>query len=221
MFEKIINSKIYNVIDKIVKVFWVNILTFLATVLGLVFFSFGPAILAGTYTVKLIYQKYEGPVFPVFYNAFKRFYKRGTIIFLIFVILLFVLGFNNYYFFTKLEKQFDWYSFIMLIVMFFFFSISLVSLFHSLLLATCFSQTNIFELIKNGIKLTFAFILRSLVFLILLMLLIFISYIAPILIFLLSFFTLVTIIEFILFRAYDKIEMFDNISNQVAQQLIR
>ena len=75
-------------VDKIVRILWVNLLVLITIVLGLFLFSFGAAIMSGTYVIKLISQKYEGPILPVFLKAFKKFYKKSTVISLIYLVFI-------------------------------------------------------------------------------------------------------------------------------------
>lgn len=219
MFEKIVNSKIYNIVDRIVRVFWVNILMIGTIVLGLFFFTFGPAVLAGTYVIKLIYQKYEGPILPLYIKAFKRFYKKGTSIFLIYSLVIFVLAFNIFFFIKQMEEVFTWLSFISFMIMFIAFGIAVISMFHTLLLSTCFPSSKNIDLIKSGIKLTFAFILRGILFGFLVLGLIALTWLVPIIVFLISFYFLALAIEFILFKPYSSVKIFNNVSDNIADEL--
>lgn len=219
MFEKIVNSKIYHIIDLVVKILWLNILVLFTTILGLFFLSFGPALMAMTYTIKLINQKYEGSIWRVYYKAFKKFYKKTTLIFLIYSIILIVLTFNVYYFINMMEDRFSWFYYIAFIITFLVYIISISSSIHSMLLSTCYPNSKISDLFNSGFKLTFALTLRSLIFILILLGVIVITFIIPLLLLLVSMVSIGFSIDIILFKPYDSVKMFDNKSNQIAENL--
>src|SRR5690554_1538301 len=170
MFERIVNSKIYRIIDQIVKIVWLNILVLITTVLGLFFFTFGPSLIAGTYVVKLIYQNYEGPITKIYFKAFKEFFLKSMFIFLIYSLVIFILCFNIYYFMFQMEKEFNWLIFISFMISFVALGISIISLIQSLLLSSCFKKSTILDLIKTGVKLTAAFTVRGILLILVLLL---------------------------------------------------
>lgn len=219
MFEKIVNSKIYNIVDLIIKVIWVNLLMLITSVLGLFIFTGGTSILAGTYVIKLIYQKYEGPVLSIYFKAFKRFYKKSAVIFLIYSIAIGLLLFNVQFFIFQMEEQFTWFSFIYFMLSLIIGYMLFVSMFHSLLLSSTFGVSSIKDLIFNGVKLSFAFTGRGLLFFTLMFLILGLSVLIPVVIPLISFFLICISTEFVLFRAYNKIPMFDNVADKVAHEL--
>lgn len=219
-FEKFVNSKFYNIVDLIIRVIWVNILTLLFSLIGLFFFSFGPAILSGVYVVKLIYQKYDGPIFPLYYKTFKRFYNKATIIFLIYTIFVLVLSFNIVYFLNQMDSAFSWFDFICFMLMIIGFLITVPALFHSLLVFSCYENSRIKDLLVDGYKLSFAFILRGVVFMGLIFGIIYLSLLIPIFSMIIGFFSFLTIIEFVLFRAYNKKNLFDKLVDDKAEELI-
>lgn len=220
MFEKIVNSKAYEVINKIVNIFWLNILMLATTILGLFFFTFGAALMAGTYVIKLLSEKYEGPILPVYIKAFKKFYKKSTLISLIYIVFLLLIAYNIYFFIELITVDFSWFGYISFIVMLLAFIIGFIAMIHSLLISTCFPKSANFTIIKSGIKLTFAFTLKGLIFFFLTLALIALTYLIPILSFLISFYILGILIEYVLFKAYDKVNIFSNISSNVANELL-
>jgi len=221
MFEKIVHSKVYWFIDHILKILFINFLMLISLILGLVIFSIGPTILAGVYTTKLVYQKYEGSIWTVYFTAFKRFYKKSTLISFIYVIVGLVLAYNINYFYNGVENDFTWYSFVFLILTIMFFSFISISYINTLLIYSCFDQSDYKDLFKNGMKLTLAFMIRSVLATITIILIIILSLVVPIIVLLISFYLFTLIVEMIIFKAYDKIKAFDNISTTTANSLIR
>lgn len=219
-FEKFVNSKFYYIIDLIVRIIWLNIITLITILLGLVLFSFGPAILSGVYVAKLISNKYEGPILKVYLKAFKRFYKKSTVLFLIYAILIFLFSFNIYFFINKMNQEFHWFDLIFFLITLLLLMISIPGLIHSLLIFSCFENNSIRSLILDGFKLSMAFILNGILFLIVLTAIIALTLVVPILLLLISLVLLVFAIEWIMFRSYDKIESFNKASTKIADELI-
>ncbi|MGI6781329.1 MAG: DUF624 domain-containing protein [Acholeplasmataceae bacterium] len=220
-FEKFLNSKFYAVIEMIVKIVWLNIITLITSVLGLFLFTFGPALLSGVYVAKLIINKYEGPILKVYFKAFKRFYKKGTLIFLIYSGLLILFSFNVYFFLEKMNQNFLWFDLIAFLITILLLMLTIPGLIHSLLIFSCFEKNSIKSLIIDGFKLSMAFILNGILFSIVLTAIIVLALVVPLTIFLVSFVTLVFAVEVIMFRPYDKIEFFDKKSTKIADELIR
>ncbi len=218
-FEKFVNSKFYYITDLIVRIIWLNIIILITTVLGLVIFSFGPALLSGVYVSKLIINKYEGSIFKVYIKAFKRFYGKGTILFLIYSLLISLFSFNIYFFINKMNEEFYWYDLVFFLITFLLLLIAVPGLIHSLLIFSCFENNSIRSLILYGFKLSKAFILKGIFFLIVLTAIVALTLVVPILLLLISLVLLVFAIELILFRSYDKIETFNNASTKIAKEL--
>lgn len=219
-FEKFVNSKFYHYLDYMVRIILTNIITLITITLGLFIFSFGPAILSGVYVVKAITNKYEGPILPIYIKAFKRFYKKGVLISIIYFVFIFLFAFNIYYFLTKMEIEFLWFDFLSFIIMILLLLLSIPGLFHSLLIYTCYEKNSIKCLLVDGLKLSIAFVLRGIVFIVLSFMIVFISLIVPVVLFLISVFLFLLTIEFVLFKAYDKISFFDNMSNKRLEEII-
>lgn len=218
-FEKFVNSKFYYILDQIVRVLWLNVLTLFFSLIGLVLFGFGPAILAGVYVVKLMINKYEGPITRVFFKAFKRFYKKATIIFVLFAIFIGLFSFNLYYYITKMNQSFLWFDFILFLVNFLLLILAFPAMVHSLLIYSCYESNSIRSLIIDGFKLSIAFIVRGLIFVVISFVILFINLLVPVTLFLVGLFLYLLAIELVLFRAYDKISFFGNISNERADEL--
>ncbi len=219
-FEKFVNSKFYYIIDLIVRIIWLNIIILLTTLLGLVLFSFGPALISGVYVAKLISKKYEGSIFKVYLKAFKRFYKKGTILFLIYGVLIFLFSFNIYFFINKMNQEFLWFDLAFFLITLLLLLIAIPGLVHSLLIFSCFEKNSIWSLILDGFKLSMAFILRGILFLIVLTAIIAITLVVPVLLIFISLVILVFAVEWIMFRAYDKIEFFDKASMKITDELV-
>jgi len=220
-FEKFVNSKFYAIIELIVKIVWLNLLTLFTTILGLVLFTFGPALLSGVYCAKLIINKYEGPISKVYFKAFKRFFKKGTPIFLIYSIFIALFSFNIYFFIEKMNQEFLWIDLILFLITLLLLIIAIPGLIHSLLIYSCFEKNSIKSLLIDGFKLSMAFILNGILVSIILIGIIALSLVVPFAILLVSFVILLFAIELIMFRPYDKIEFFGKKSTQIADELTR
>lgn len=218
-FKKFVNSKFYYILDQIVRVIWLNLITLFFIVAGLVLFSFGPAILSGVYVVKLMINKYEGPILPVYFKAFKRFYKKGILISLIYLVFLFLLSFNIYYYIFKMEDVFLWFDFISFIITILVLIISFPALFHSLLIYSCYEDNSLKSILIDGFKLSVAFILRGIIFIIMTFMILYLSLLMPIILIIISVFILLLAIELVLFRGYDKVEIFKNQGIKKAEEL--
>ncbi len=219
-FEKFVNSKLYYVIDLIVRIVWLNIITLITIALGLFFFSFGPALLAGVYVAKLILNKYEGSILKVYFKAFKRFFKKGTIIFLIYALLISIFSFNIYFFLNRMNQEFFWVDLICFLITFLLLLISIPGLIHSLLIFSCFENNSIKSLIIDGLKLSMAFILNGILFSIVLAGIVALTLVVPFLLVLISVVLLLFAIELIMFKPYDKIEFFNKVSSKIANELV-
>lgn len=220
MFEKIVNSKAYEIVDKIVAIVWINILMLVTMIMGLFVFTFGTSIMAGTYVIKLRSQKYEGPILPVYIKAFKKFYIKTTAVSLVNFVVMLIIGFNIYFFIEIMENDFTWFSYFSFILMFIVFIINLITMIHAMLLSTCFPSSSVGTLLSSGLKLTFAFIFRSILMLIVIIGLFVITWIVPILAFLLTFYLIALSTEYLIFKNYDKVNIFSNVSNEIANELL-
>lgn len=219
-FEKFVNSKFYKIVDYIVKVVMLNTISVLFVILGLVFFTLGPVILAGVYSIKLMLSKYEGSIFRVFITAFKRFYVKATQISAFYLVLIIIVTFNIFFFINQMEKAFDWFSFISFMIMLLVIIFAIPAYIHSLLIYSCYEDSTFQELIFDGFKLSFAYVFRGLLFMVILFNLIYVSLLIPIVAVIIGFFLIQLSIEFLLFKPYDKIDSFDNNSNKKAEELL-
>ncbi len=217
-FEKFINSKFYYVSNLILRVIWLNVIMLVTTVIGLFFFTFGPTLLAGVYTTKLIFQKYEGSVFQAFFKAFKKYYKKATLIFILYSLFIGLLGFNIYYFLIKMNDIFYWFDFFSFMISLILFIFSFSAMIHSLLIYSCYEDNKLKDYILDGYKLSFAFIVRNLLLMAFLLGLVYLSLLVPFITAIISLFLLVAAIELIVFKGYDKISAFKNLSDEKAQE---
>jgi len=218
-FERFTNSKFYHVLDQIVRVVWLNLLSLIFIGIGLFFFSFAPALLAGVYVIKLLLHKYEGSIFKVFFQTFKKFYKKATMIFMIYSVLIGLFMFNLFFFLEKLSVEVVWYDLILFLLTLLLLILSVPALIHSLLLYSCYEGNSIRSLIIDGFKLSAAFIIRGLLFMVSLFLVIYLTLIIPLALLIISWILLWTAIELLLFKAYDKYSVFELKSVKIAEQL--
>lgn len=213
-FEKFVNSKFYHIIDLIVRIIWVNIITLLTIILGV-----GPAILSGVYVMKLILNKYEGPILKVYLKTFKRFYKKSIPIFLIYAVFMTLFVYNIYFFIFKMNEDFMWFDLFSFLITFLLLIISIPGFIHSLLIYSCYENNSIKSLIIDGLKLSMAFILNGLLFIVALIGIIALVLILPFSIVFVGVVLFLLAIELILFRPYDKIDFFGKISTKIADEL--
>lgn len=210
MFERLVNSKFYSFLDQLAKVVWINLLTLFFLVIGLVLFTGGPALLAGIYSTKLLINKYEGPIFPVFMKAFKEFYKKATLLFIVYFIFITLLIFNIYFFFNSLEVEFSFMALISFVITLLLIIITVPAMFHSLLTYSCYKENGFKSLLVDGFKLSIAFIVRGLILIVGIFLLVFGSLLVPILLVIFSVFGLLLLVELVIFRGYDKTKFFND-----------
>lgn len=219
-FERFTNSKFYHVLDQMVRVVWLNLLSMISIIIGIFFFGFAPALLAGVYVIKLMFRKYEGSIFKIFYQTFKRFYKKATIIFMIYSILIGLFAFNLYFFLEKMSLEVVWYDLGLFLITLFLLILAVPASIHSLLIYSCYENNSIKSLIIDGFKLSAAFIVRGCLFMIALFLVIYLTLIVPLTLLLFNWVLLWVAIEFILFKAYDKFSVFEDKSIKKAEQLV-
>jgi len=220
-FERYTNSKLYHYVDQFFRVIITNLLAVVTIVFGLFFFGIGAAIIASTYLTKLIFEKYEGPVIGVFYNAVKRNLKTSIKITLLFTVILAILIFNTMFFFNSLELEFTWLGFIGFILMSLATFVSFNAYIHTLLLSTCYEQSKVFVLVKNGYVLTFGFFLRSIIFSLFSLGVLALVLWIPILGILIGVFLEAIVIYICFLKGYKKIPNFENRDDMVADSYIK
>lgn len=220
-FERYTNSKLYHYVDQFFRVIITNLLAVVTIVFGLFFFGIGAAIIASTYLTKLIFEKYEGPVIGVFYNAVKRNLKTSIKITLLFTVILAILIFNTMFFFNSLELEFTWLGFIGFILMGLSTFVSFNAYIHTLLLSTCYEQSKVFVLVKNGYVLTFGFFLRSIIFSLFSLGVLALVLWIPILGILVGVFLEAIVIYICFLKGYKKIPNFENRDDMVADSYIK
>lgn len=203
-YEKYTNSKFYHFTDALFKFLLLNVLMLLTTVVGLFVVGLPVALLAGVITIRMIFKKGASGIFTLYFKNVKYVFKRSLKTIVTYTILLFILGFNVFFFYSGLEP-FNWYNFLSFILMLLIFGATLISYMHALMLSSVY-DIGIKSIIRHSYLLTIGFSMRGILFLIGFMLILYIILLIPILgiMFGLSVFSLLIYVTLV--TGYSKIE---------------
>lgn len=195
-YEKIVNSKAYAIIDKILNLMLINMLWFIVSFLGLGIFTFYPATLVVFMLVSLIIENKTVPIFKAYFKLFAKFYWKAQKVFFIFLIIGFILFFNVRVYYFQLSENFSYISFIGFVTTLLIILLTALAFIQSFFVMMYFPDYKTFKTIKYsymfGIAFTFSSLLVLIVFLISVFIMIFVPYLL-----ILIFFILTSLLTFI------------------------
>ena len=114
-------NKLYAFFNVASYIVFANMLMFFVSIFGLVIFTFMPALVALYIMINSLYFKSNYPIVKSFFKIFKKEYIRSQRIFMALLIMGLIIGFDIYFFYTKIDG-----SFINLILMWLFIFLALV-----------------------------------------------------------------------------------------------
>lgn len=216
-YEKYVNSKFYHFSDGLLKVIFVNLLMIATTLLGLVVVGLPVAIVTGVLTLKLVLNKGAIGTFNVYLTILKKILKKSLKTILIYEIILIVLLFNIFYFYSGLEP-FSWYYFFCFMIMLLLFGATLIAFMHGLMISSLY-DVNIKSLLKHSYLLTIGFSFRGLIWLVAMFMFIYVIILIPILglFFGLSGISLINYL--VLVKGYSKVESLNESLDELLDEI--
>lgn len=104
-FERLMNSAFYRFMEKVYQLIMLNIFFILTTLLGLIVFTIGPAMVSLTLCIKSIGDKESIPLFKSYFKTFLKVYKKSVLYSIFFQITTILLIFWVCYFFFLLQEN--------------------------------------------------------------------------------------------------------------------
>ncbi|WP_025724515.1 DUF624 domain-containing protein [Acholeplasma granularum] len=216
-FERYVNSKFYHFTDFLFKLLLINVLMIFTSILGLFIIGLPIALLAGILTIRTVLKKGSPGVFKLYFKYVKYVFNRSIVTIILFILLLSLLGFNTYFFYSGLEP-FSWYYFLSFMLMILLFMMSLVSFIHALMLSSVYELT-IKSLFKHSYLLTIGFSVRGLLFLVATFMIVYTIILVPILGILVGLSSFSLLIYGLLVQGYSKIEALENELNELMDEM--
>jgi uncharacterized membrane protein YesL len=202
-FEKYINSKFYAYTEYLFKIIWLSVLMFLTMILGLFVVGFPLAISAGVFTIAALKENKDLSVGSYYFQILKNIFKKPFKIWFFFLPLLMVLTFNLV-FFQKGFEDFSWFYFISYMLTFLVFLITIIALFHALVITVIYDE-KVITLVKYSYLLSVAFIVRGIIFILIAMGIVFLAIWIPILGFDLGGFSFIIVVYYVLIGGYVRV----------------
>jgi len=203
-YEKYTNSTFYHFTDALFKFLLLNVLMLLTTIMGLFIIGLPVALLAGVITIRMIFRKGASGIFILYFRNIKYVFKRSLKTIITFSILLFVLGFNVFFFYSGLEP-FNWYNFLSFIFMLLTFGLTFISYMHALMLSSVY-DINIKSIVRHSYLLSMGFSIRGILFIFGFVLILYIILLIPILGIMFGLSTFSLLIYVALVTGYSKVE---------------
>ena len=179
--ERLVNSKVYRIVELVFNLIILNIITLILFVIGLGVFSIMPTIVALIIVLRSLKGYRSFSIFGLYYKAFKANYLKVLKLSLFYTFVGALFAFNTYFFYLMFV---DWQGFINEIVYYLWLIIDLIfiaSFINACFIYVYFPNLNNKKIIKYSFSLLMAIPVKVLLLIAVLVLFIVVLYLVPLL----------------------------------------
>jgi|SRR5690554_2071349 len=162
--KKTFSDKLYIFFNILTYIVFANLLMFVTSIFGLVFFTLMPALVALYIMINSLYFKSEYPILKTFFLIFRKEYVRSQKLFMILLIVGFLIGFDIYYFYTRIDGHVI--NLVFMLVFILLAVIFVLILTHVFPVYIYFPKLNVFETLKMAFLLSLTNLAHSLLYII-------------------------------------------------------
>lgn len=184
-FERYVNSKFYHFTDIFFKIMLLNLYMILTTILGLVIFGLPVALASGSLCLNMILNNTSTEVTDTYFKILVKIYKKTVFKGVLYELLLSILAFNVFFFYTGFETM-NYPLIIAFFITLWVLLFTSVAFYHGMILSSIY-DVGFKAIIKHSYLLTIGYTLRSILAVVLLLLFGFLTIWIPILGLLLGF----------------------------------